>query len=556
MKRKIMKFITVTALALCLLVTTVSAAAPSLTAEVNYADGTVDLIYESPLAYPTYVSVIMADAAVADPQPSDYLRMEEFEVDAKGILKASLKLGDLDGEYHIYAIGGGLEADSSYAMTENALLILGEQTVADALEAINAASANDLVATIIEQAGETLQLETSDDDSWRKPYLTGAKDGCYEGEFPSLTAVSNTWKMSTILAAAKKLPAADYPTWLEENNLFLDVDLENEYYAAYTDEVCRILKAQIADDLLLTLEQFQAEFPKICALAVINKAPIAEKKACLEENAELLGVADLMEDYEELDATKVMRQFDNGNLNTIEAFADKLGDVIDEIAANTNDDDDSSGGSGGGGGGGGSRTPSSSVAISGSLAPITPSASVNSVFTDVTVEHWAYTYIVSLKNKGVINGYADGSFLPENPVAREEFVKMLVEAFDLDGEGAQIAFSDVSESDWFYPYIAAGVKNGLIEGKDDGSFGIGEQITRQDMAVIVHRLCVAMGIEIPAGTITFTDGTAISEYAFEGVKALATAGIVNGYEDGSFGPMDPLSRAQAAKVIDSCMKLQ
>ena len=159
---------------------------------------------------------------------------------------------------------------------------------------------------------------------------------------------------------------------------------------------------------------------------------------------------------------------------------------------------------------------------------------------------------------GIVNGYDDGSFRGNGTVTREEFVKMLVCAFELELGGASCSFDDVAKSNWAYDYIAAAVSRQIISGVSDSEFGFGEGITRQDMAVILFRLAKLNGLEVDENLDVdpFPDHDAIADYAREGVYVMRQTGIVNGFDDGSFKPLVTLTRAEAAKVICQMLKVK
>lgn len=92
---------------------------------------------------------------------------------------------------------------------------------------------------------------------------------------------------------------------------------------------------------------------------------------------------------------------------------------------------------------------------------------------------------------------------------------------------------------------------GLVNGYDDGRFGVGEQITRQDMAVMAYRAVGLAGKQLSetAEAEAFRDNEEIDGYAAEAVDVLQRAGVISGMEDGSFAPTKTASRAQAAKII-------
>lgn len=150
----------------------------------------------------------------------------------------------------------------------------------------------------------------------------------------------------------------------------------------------------------------------------------------------------------------------------------------------------------GGGGGRGGVGSSASGGYSQSY-PVnkTDTPSENKGFTDLDGYDWAETAIKSLYERNIINGKGDSLFCPEDYVTRAEFLKMIILTFGLDAESGESSFTDVSADDWFYPYVAAGVSLGIVTGYEDGSFGGENRITRQDAAVIIERTSKAAGVD-------------------------------------------------------------
>ncbi len=102
---------------------------------------------------------------------------------------------------------------------------------------------------------------------------------------------------------------------------------------------------------------------------------------------------------------------------------------------------------------------------------IAPMTAISASFSDVEDGSIHYGAIEYLYNKGVISGYPDGSFKPDQTINRAEALKMVMLATDKAGETEQqIDFPDVSEEDWFYEYVTKAVEIGLVEGYDDGTF--------------------------------------------------------------------------------------
>ena len=165
-------------------------------------------------------------------------------------------------------------------------------------------------------------------------------------------------------------------------------------------------------------------------------------------------------------------------------------------------------------------------------------------FKDIDKNFWAYEAITSLVEKGVISGYLDNTFKPNNDITREEFITILVKYLKLD-TNADCNFVDVSKSRWSYSYIAAAYNAGIVTGNEMNMFNPDDKITRQDMAVVVARALNKTG----GNSEPFADESMISEYARDGVKALKEAGIINGFEDNTFRPANNAKRAEAVTII-------
>ncbi|MGB4198666.1 MAG: S-layer homology domain-containing protein, partial [Tepidanaerobacteraceae bacterium] len=115
--------------------------------------------------------------------------------------------------------------------------------------------------------------------------------------------------------------------------------------------------------------------------------------------------------------------------------------------------------------------------------------------------HWAEATIAKWVQQGLISGYTDGTFRPDNSITRAEFMALVNRAFGFD-EKAAIGFSDVSANDWFYDEIAKAVKAGYISGYQDGTVKPNQEISRQEAAVA---LCKALNLELQNNVDQFAD---------------------------------------------------
>lgn len=176
-------------------------------------------------------------------------------------------------------------------------------------------------------------------------------------------------------------------------------------------------------------------------------------------------------------------------------------------------------------------------------------------FVDIKDAEWARSAIYSLVEKSVINGYEDGDFKPNNNITREEFVKIVVNAFNFSLVQDDCCFEDLNGGHWAYSYICTAKAKGLISGISDDEFGIGLHITREDMAVIISNTLQLSGIDTSDyQDYEFSDVSKISDYAKKAVNELKAADIIGGYDDGSFKPKNNATRAEAAQMIYKTLK--
>ncbi|MBQ6999053.1 MAG: S-layer homology domain-containing protein [Clostridia bacterium] len=171
-------------------------------------------------------------------------------------------------------------------------------------------------------------------------------------------------------------------------------------------------------------------------------------------------------------------------------------------------------------------------------------------FDDVLTEHIAYEAIMSLAEKGVINGKGDGKFYPEDTLKREEFVKILTEALALQKGDKTLIFYDVPAGTWYSDYVMIATASGLINGVSENMFGVGAEITRQDLAVILMRYLKQQGIqENQSATTVYADDSDISDYAKEAVAFVSSLNVMDSREGNMWYPQSPATRAETAMAV-------
>jgi len=182
-----------------------------------------------------------------------------------------------------------------------------------------------------------------------------------------------------------------------------------------------------------------------------------------------------------------------------------------------------------------------------------PSGVSSSTYTDVNPGDWFYDAVELVTAQGLFSGTSDTEFSPNTNMTRAMFVTVLGRLAEQSGEtvtGYSNTFTDVPAGQWYSDYVSWAAAKELVEGYDQSTFGTGDNITREQMAVLMIRFSDYMDIELnTSGTVRFTDMASVSDWARDGVLDAASAGLINGHEDGSFGPKDTATRAQVATVF-------
>ncbi|OWY62137.1 hypothetical protein B7486_60040, partial [cyanobacterium TDX16] len=145
-------------------------------------------------------------------------------------------------------------------------------------------------------------------------------------------------------------------------------------------------------------------------------------------------------------------------------------------------------------------------------------------------------------------GYDDRTFRPAAPVTRQAGVAFLTRLMDLpDAPAGPPTFSDVSPSHPFAAEIEAAAAAGMVEGYDDGTFRPGTTMTRQAFAAFLHRAAGSPAVPSPPDP-TFPDVGFAHPFSDE-IEWLAHTGLTDGYPDGTFRPAALVTRQAAAAQL-------
>lgn len=169
-------------------------------------------------------------------------------------------------------------------------------------------------------------------------------------------------------------------------------------------------------------------------------------------------------------------------------------------------------------------------------------------FVDIS-NHWAKGYIEKVAIKGLFKGTSETEFSPELNMTRGMFVTALGRLADeksLNGN----QFEDVSSEAYYSEYVAWAEENGIVKGYGDGTFRPDNNVTREEMATIIMRFMEYKGIELEIKTVDdFSDKDKVSEWAKESVDAIHKSGIIEGKGRGIFDPKANSTRAEVATLM-------
>lgn len=166
--------------------------------------------------------------------------------------------------------------------------------------------------------------------------------------------------------------------------------------------------------------------------------------------------------------------------------------------------------------------------------------------------HWAQKYITYLNEEGVMNPSAStGNYSPDEKVTRAEFMRYLNRAFHFT-EKADITYTDVKSSDWYYETVQIAEKYGYIAGVGDNKMNPEGYVTREQAATIIGRLYkTAAADTVTPNQLTFTDKAKVNTWSAGYIYDAVQKGYIVGYPDGTFKPGNTVTRAEVSRILYS-----
>lgn len=181
-------------------------------------------------------------------------------------------------------------------------------------------------------------------------------------------------------------------------------------------------------------------------------------------------------------------------------------------------------------------------------------------FDDVT-NHWGKDAVNDMGSRMIVEGVGNGNFNPDRAVTRAEFTAIVVRGLGLRPESEETPFSDVQTMDWYNGAIRTANAYGLINGFEDGSFHPNETITREQAMAILAKAMTITGLKdsLNSGTLdttlqSFQDETTVSNWARSSVVDSVKSGLVQGRSQSQLAPKGQITRAEIATIMQRLLQ--
>lgn len=200
----------------------------------------------------------------------------------------------------------------------------------------------------------------------------------------------------------------------------------------------------------------------------------------------------------------------------------------------------------------------STVTKNGVALALTGNATVKLVdnsaaFSDVPAANWAKNAVDFVSARGIFKGTGGSAFSPDNTMTRGMLAVVLYNLEDSPAHTFDGAFTDVGES-WYTDAVYWAAEQGIVTGYGDGRYGPNDDITREQLAVILWRYAGSPAAK--DGVLPFADADKVSGYAVEALCWAKEQGIINGDGNGRLMPQGLTTRAQAAQMLMNFIQTQ
>ena len=174
-------------------------------------------------------------------------------------------------------------------------------------------------------------------------------------------------------------------------------------------------------------------------------------------------------------------------------------------------------------------------------------------FSDVKEDDWFYSSVEYAVNNGLFNGMSDDEFAPGATLTRAMLVTILYRAEGEPEVAQKLSFNDVAEDAYYAKAVEWGKESGIINGIGEGEFAPDVNITREQIAAIMHRYAKYKGYDLSVGEntniLSYDDAESVSEYAIPAMQYVVGSGLIKGRTPTTINPKETATRAEAATIL-------
>ena len=442
----------------------------------------------------------------------------------------------VSGEYAVYAIYNGDKKNKNFfhINSERAMIAIfgNEENVG-----INGCNSYQEVKELLDSGYSTDLGIVEVNDDVAKMIFAGRPETGYT--LDGFTSEYNSIK--TIISIRKCDNNDEIEDIIKSSATYLDLDYDAGYKDLDSKCVEKHMEYLKSDDVENTSSK-EFFYQSLVLASVKTLSSPAEIQAVIEKNNKYLGIDltyyDKLNNFNQGNIISDLMKINPTGFESIKANIESLSKKKYESAST----------SAGGSLGGSPGSKDTSFEVKGDIEKIAEKnqIQIKSPFNDMD-NHWSSESVYELKNRGIISGYSDGSFKPDQNMTRAEFTKIICLAFKLDVVNGD-SFSDVNKTDWYYPYIYTAYSEQIVNGFGD-TFKPDDKISRQDCAVIIYRALAALGKTTNVQkTESFIDEVQIADYATQAVQLLKEKGYIRGTNN-MFNPQKNITRAEVSTMI-------
>lgn len=180
-------------------------------------------------------------------------------------------------------------------------------------------------------------------------------------------------------------------------------------------------------------------------------------------------------------------------------------------------------------------------------------AEETAAFSDLAADDWFFESVNYAKENGLMSGVSSTEFAPEESVTRAMLVVVLHRLEGTPPPAKSSEFADVAADEWYTAGITWAAERAIVNGVEDTKFAPDAQITREQIAAIMHRYAVYKGYDVSVGESTnilsYDDVDKVSEYAIAPVQWAVGSGLVKGKTASTLNPEDNATRAEIAVIL-------